>query len=591
MFRGLPTASLPITQLFNSPYLFTVPAYQRPYAWTTKEAGQLLEDLSIAAGLDDQETASPDYFLGTILLLDPEVDGTTPPGAPITPRVYEVVDGQQRLITISILASVLRNQGQDDSAADHGEEEAVCERLHAMISVKPDARDITGREARVQLRDSSQAFYETHVIKRGPRVAIADEDTALKGAGLKVVTEYITAELERLCPLERRKLGEYLMDYCHVVVIVSRDIDRAHRLFSVLNDRGKPLERKDIIKAEVLRAVPVAGTSDALALWDRAQSTLGPEYETFLGHLRLIHGLQRLPIILGVRTLVRDYGSERFLSEQLAPHAEAFNLVRNFAAQPGSERHPALSASLISLNRLGKADWIPAAILAMAQFHQAPHRSTQLMVQIERFAYLLRLLGYGAGKRQRRFAGIIADIRSGNPDAPIGPAWDITREELRTIAFHLKDLHRRNTAMSKLVLMRVEDEVAGSPRLTDPSDLTVEHILPMRPAATSDWKQIFPEAEQRAICQASLGNLALVTSRQNDRAKNKDFLEKRAVYLEHDATMPPLVSNEDVISAPAWGLAEILAREQRLLAIVARIWQIDVLPPMPSTSNGVRMFG
>ena len=578
MFGGLPTASLPIIKLLDSPYLFTVPAYQRPYSWTTREAGQLLEDLVIAAGLDDQETAAPDYFLGTILLLDPEGDGVHPPVPFSGPREFEVVDGQQRLVTISILAGVLRDRDDADAGRLDGDDDpTLCDRLHHMVAVAPGARDLASRTSRIQLRDAEDAFLQTHVVPRGVRPALAPaNEPPGTGAGIRTVQEHLAGEIEVLTRFERRKLARYLMEYCHVVVIISRDIDRAHRLFTVLNERGKPLERKDIIKAEVLRSVPAHASQLALAHWDRAHSVLGHEFETFLGHLRLIHGLQRLPIISGVRTLVRQYGSERFVEEQLAPLADAFHQVRAFPHRAESFIQPEMTGALISLNRLGKADWVPAAILAMADYRHNPDRASALLVEVERFAYLLRLLCYGAGKRQRRFGPAIEVIRAGGGDVLKSPAWEITRDEQRTISHHLKDLHRRNAGMAKLVLMRLEDELAGQPLRADPSELTVEHILPLRPAPTSDWKRLFADAETRADCQASLGNLALVTTRQNDRAKNKDFAEKLAIYREAEPGAPLLVSNGDILSASCWSAEDIRTREDRMLDILARIWRLDL---------------
>ena len=60
----LPTASLTVSDLFSSPFHFCVPQYQRPYSWTTTEAGQLLEDIFAAAGIGgNDEAAEPDYCL------------------------------------------------------------------------------------------------------------------------------------------------------------------------------------------------------------------------------------------------------------------------------------------------------------------------------------------------------------------------------------------------------------------------------------------------------------------------------------------------------------------------------------------------
>src|SRR5665647_1731348 len=111
MFLGLPTASLTLTHLFSSPFHFSVPCYQRPYSWTTGEAGQLLEDILGAAGLGGMVGAEePDYFLGTILLLD-GTGGDLPKTREREPRLFEVIDGQQRLVTLAMMAAVLRDLG------------------------------------------------------------------------------------------------------------------------------------------------------------------------------------------------------------------------------------------------------------------------------------------------------------------------------------------------------------------------------------------------------------------------------------------------------------------------------------------------
>ena len=591
MFPGLPTASIPLIKLFDNPYLFTVPVYQRPYAWTTKEAGQLFDDVAAAAGLDDPEAASPDYFLGHIQLLDPEADGNQLPPPFSGPRVYDVIDGQQRLVTLVILASVLRDL-EDTAGATAVDDPPIADRLHRMIAVTPNQRDIATRVGRVQCRDAEQAYLETYVLPRLPRALLPpDPEIGEAGAGVAAIQDYFMNEVTALAAADRRKLALYLMEWCHVVVIVSRDIDRAHRLFTVLNDRGKPLERNDIIKAEVLRGMPPKSAPKAVLLWDEAYKATGGDFETFLGHLRLIHGLYRLPIIAAVRGLVRDMGSERFVEDELMPMSAAFNLVRTFPGRPEAGAHIRISHTLVSLNRLGlgKADWVPAAILAMAQFPARPDAATAIMVEIERYAYLMRLMGYGAGKRQRKFAPIIDGIRKGVSQAELVLLFEVSREETRTLSFRLRDLHKRSPTLCKLLLMRIEDELTGQCLAVEPKDFTVEHVLPLRPPASSGWRQIFDDAEVRAECQTSLGNLALVTDRQNDRAKNKDFGDKLVVYREPQLGIPSLVSNQDILTASAWTPASVRGREARLLDVIARMWRCDFNPP--PGSSAVRMFG
>ena len=122
MFSGLTTLSRTVAALFAPPFLFSVPSYQRSYSWTLREAAQLLEDVATAAGIDGGE-AEPDYFLGAILLLANEAEN--PPGS--ASCLYDIIDGQQRLAILTILACVLREMGDRQGIADALERCAALE--------------------------------------------------------------------------------------------------------------------------------------------------------------------------------------------------------------------------------------------------------------------------------------------------------------------------------------------------------------------------------------------------------------------------------------------------------------------------------
>jgi uncharacterized protein with ParB-like and HNH nuclease domain len=85
-----------IGEIFSDLYQFEIPPYQRPYAWEIEQTRELLTDLLDA--MDDQNTSGGLYFLGSIVLVK-----TT--GEPQS----RVIDGQQRLTTLTILLSVLRD--------------------------------------------------------------------------------------------------------------------------------------------------------------------------------------------------------------------------------------------------------------------------------------------------------------------------------------------------------------------------------------------------------------------------------------------------------------------------------------------------
>lgn len=111
--------------------------------------------------------------------------------------------------------------------------------------------------------------------------------------------------------------------------------------------------------------------------------------------------------------------------------------------------------------------------------------------------------------------------------------------------------------------------------LLDPSDYSVEHVLPQRPSATGEWRRWFPDGEEREACTESLGNLVVVTQRQNERARNQEFQRKRDSYRGAVDDPPVLPITREVVDAAAWRPADIRAREARLLDLVSATWGVE----------------
>src|SRR5882757_108803 len=90
-----------VFDVLGDAFVHEIPPYQRPYAWAEEQALQLLDDLREAMQSGSEEP----YFLGSIVVIKP-----------LGQAVGQVVDGQQRLTTLTILAAVLRDvatEGQE----------------------------------------------------------------------------------------------------------------------------------------------------------------------------------------------------------------------------------------------------------------------------------------------------------------------------------------------------------------------------------------------------------------------------------------------------------------------------------------------
>lgn len=574
MFQRLPTASLSAAELISGAFEFRVPGYQRAYSWTCEEVGRLLDDLVAAAGVGGADTGEEDYFLGTVLLMDPEgqrVDPVAAAGRAVYP--VDIVDGQQRLVTLAMIAAGLRD-------LDASAENELWSRLDGFLALPGTGRPGQGeRRHRIRLHAIDQPVFERFVLAPGASAEMPAVDAA-EGVGqhaLVAAREHLMGMLSELTTEGRRRLASYICDRAHFVVISTRDVDRAHALFLVLNDRGRPLQRNDILKAEVLNGLVEPEAAEALETWDAARAGLGDGFERLFSHIKTLHGLHRPQVVAAVRTIVSDAGGGyAFVKETLGPFAAGYRRILA-APDPASTLPPSVERQLAYLARLNGEEWVPAALLALRALDEGREGALGMIAGIDRLAHLLRLLVVGNDKRVRRFAAVAAAIRSGEARDGAAPVFAVSRDEMRNITINLRALWRRSPAFSKLMLLRICDGISGGFTDVDPGRLSVEHVLPQRPPALSQWRKHFPDADAREALTQCLGNLVLIPQRQNEAARNQDFAKKQQIYARRDPDLPPLALLDDVLAANQWGPAEIRAREERLLTIASRLLDIDLV--------------
>ncbi|MGD9671261.1 MAG: DUF262 domain-containing protein [Hyphomicrobiaceae bacterium] len=574
MFQRLRLASVALGELFSGGAYFTVPAFQRPFDWGPDEALQLLDDVSRAAGIETPDQADPDYFLGTVLLLTE--DGDILPGASSGDARsfnYQIIDGQQRLTTLTVLFSILRDL--------NGRPRESAVRLSKLIEL-PAASDgmvRSTRSYRIQLNGADRDLLQRYVQRPGGTVLEPDDasfDACIGASKLYAVREALISTLTQLSSDQRDQLAEFLIEKCHVVATLSRDIERAHRVFTVLNERGKPLRRNDIVKVEVLGGLSTDDADYVRGNWEAAEQQLGDEFETFFSHVKAMHGRRRASVVTGLRSLIVEAGGPRaFVDELLIPYARVFGQIqscRNAPVPIGDE----LSLHLFYLGRLRGQEWYPAALTALKCYENDPDRALRLIRGVDRLAHVSRILCHGSGRRATRFARVVQAILSGEASDESAEVFAFGREEIRNAKFHLRNLHRRNPPVCKLLLMRINDRISGEVSLLDPKGLSVEHVLPNRPAAGSGWRELFPEHEVREAATQCLGNYTLIPDKLNDRMRNRDFIDKQKQIAGYFGDSPMLAIVADVAAAPIWDLKRVAERELQFLEALGEIIGFDV---------------
>jgi len=555
-------AEYPIKKIFSNDFVFSIPLYQRPYAWETEQAGELLEDLLAFMGeTNDPIDELEPYFLGSIVLIKgdgPEAD---------------VVDGQQRLTTLTILLAALRSRIPEKYA------NAITPYLYE----QGDPILGTSNRYRLKVRSLDAEFFQKHIEAEGAILKLADlKDALLPTDSQKNMRDNGLHFLKKLDELEenrRVRLVQFIIMRCFMVVVSTPDLDSAYRIFSVLNDRGMDLSHSDILKSELIGKVPEAQRAVYNSKWESKEVDLGREaFRNLFAHIRMI-AVKRKPqkALLkefGLYVLKKDTDPCEFIDNVLLPYAEAYDIIKNtnHVSTAGAEQ---VNDLLTWLNRINNADWVPSAILFYSTNKNNQAKLVKFFTDLERLAAGMMIYGTYATQRMERYGLLLNAIENGDdlytPDSPL----QLKPKEKSDILYELNgDLYQHRT-FRLYVLLRLDAALSEGTASYNYPILTVEHILPQNPAANSKWLEWFPDAKEREGFTHQLGNLALLSRRKNSSASNYEFSHKKDQYFSTAGGVTPFVLTNQVIHQIAWTPEIIQQRQQQLVSCLKSLWRLD----------------
>jgi uncharacterized protein with ParB-like and HNH nuclease domain len=217
------------------------------------------------------------YFLGSIVL----IKGDKPEA--------QVVDGQQRLITLTILLVVLRELAHDEGMR-RGLEGFLLEQGNILLGT-PD-------RFRLTVRERDQEFFAHYIQARGGVKKVKDINAGLTDSqeNFKQNALLFLNRLGGLADDQRQRLAQYVVLRCYLVLVWTPDLDSAYRIFSILNDRGLDLSHADILKAEIIgKIIPESLQGEYARKWEEAEERLGREaFKDLFAHVRMIYRKNKL---------------------------------------------------------------------------------------------------------------------------------------------------------------------------------------------------------------------------------------------------------------------------------------------------------
>ena len=491
--------------------------------------------------------------------------------------LFDIVDGQQRLVTLTIMFAAMRDLARRDRQAK------LAARLHELIIQANSAAAAEGARYQLAIASTDNEFLAANCQRLDGSMNPSQLED-LVGAQNNIIgnREQILARLEEL-PIEARKgLANFLIDHCYLVVITSPDIDSAYRVFTIVNQLGLALTAQDILKAALLESLPKDQREIYAERWRECLHRIGggEAFESFLSGFRSAFGRGRQPVIAEIREIIDQQGStQAFLDNLFLPAADVY------AAMIGRDMEtlvlPARARQLLGyLGWLGHSDWKPPVLLWLIRNRTNEAAMVDFLVAIERLAFGQLLLGTGGQLRQTRYNRVLAAIR--NENAIPHRLLELTAEDQRNILFNLASGGKKKGGkVSRLVLLRMNEHIAGKALNLTPDAVTLEHILPENVPRTSPWRETFSGA-QREHYWRSIGNMMALGLDANRVVRNAPFPRKLEVY-RNDANRAELPINDDVLAATDWNPDAVQAREDRLLAIAVEMWQltgrIDRKPP------------
>lgn len=545
--------------------VYRVPTFQRDYSWEEQEWDDLWQDITAMLGPGGEDG----HYMGYLVLQS------------VDQRRFDVVDGQQRLTTLSILVlAVLANiRRLVEAGIEPEDNQRRIEELRKTYVGFVDPVTLTV-QAKLTLNRHDDPYFRTYLV---PLVPLPRRRLRASEALLRRAFEWFDDRVRsHFAARGGAALAQFLdavADRLFFTVISVTDELNAFKVFETLNARGVRLSSTDLLKNHLFSIVHGAGVHetelrDLEDLWDRMLGKLsGASVPDFLRtHWNSRHALTRqADLFKTIRGHVRDRAAVFALVREMDRDADVYAALRD----PNDPLWSPDQAKLV-----GALD-----LFGVRQPHVTLLAARRVLDEVE-FTRVLRacvvlslrynVIGNRTPTEQERvYNDVAARVSAGE----FGRAADIIRalrpiylndDEFRS-AFADKQIRTttsRNRKVVRYILQEIEQQVSGNAYDPKSSKFGIEHVLPEH--AEDGWSQLTAEEQERSIHR--LGNLTLLPSSINRGLGNATYTEKRSTYAESD-----FVITRNIAEYDEWDETAIAERQRWLASQACSVWHLSEL--------------
>ena len=545
--------NLSIEQVFgNADSFYQMPEYQRPYSWDKERVEQLWFDLVEAyKNYVEDPAVDSNYFLGSLVVVK-------------NGQGYDVIDGQQRMTTLTILFCVLRDLDKLNLPDTR------------MNKVKHSIKDLLGGKERLKLTTqlNNQALFETSVINKidfQASKAKIEENRFLQTAFyFKNLIEESQNSKSYYYIDDLSGFIKYIFEQTTLIRVVCYDESFAIKLFTVLNDRGLDLASSDIIKTYLLQKLSEDKRSSFVEVWKRVETICKQAGES----LQMVLSLYLYYLKSG--NPKKNLHEELKLELKSKEPIETILFIEEFAKNLSEINYDYQDKDISKLRYLPQSIYWKTILLAAKQVNYPfYHELKNLLVRY----YYQSWIADGTSNRIKQTSfNILRMVKEGRS------ILDVKKEimgNLNIYENYLLSLDRNNIysfKWHKPLLLAIEYYQQDDYQFIEINkDLHTEHILPKEWKNNDlNWKDVFSDDDARKYLN-SLGNLTLLSGPKNIRASNRDYLNKKEIYNGKglDGKSSFEITKKIMEDSPnEWNVAEIVKRKNWLINQVKEILDI-----------------
>lgn len=558
----LSTRTVNFGELMGNGKRYRVPPFQRDYSWQEEQWEDLWNDL-----LDLRIDPDSSHYMGAIVV-EAKSD-----------REYLVIDGQQRIATLSILAiavlDALKTLESNGIDAKKNRERVEVLRVRFVGDKDPASLNYASKLA---MNAADDDFYQDFLVntQTPPNLRRLPSSQRLLWEAFLYFRRRIQQDpaLATFGEALATMLDSHVARQLLFIQIAVDDETNAYTVFETLNARGLELTSTDLLKNYLFSRV--SSSNDVAAMARKWQRVIEPvdqrNFPEFLRYyLMFRHAkVRQQRLFQTVRKEVPDAASAFRLLDELHRFAHVYSALRDSSHEHWDDRPECkVFVRALKLFRVHQ----PFPVLMAGFEYLVPAEFQRLMKLIVAISYRYTVIcGLNTNDLEPAYHAAAKGIVEGT-STTAGQAYQSMREiyvadEKFFQDFALKRLNASGAQkkIAKYTLCMLESEVSRAHLDFETDNGTIEHILPKNPDDT--WLEDFPAERQQSFVDR-IGNLALLEPSRNRDVGNADFPTKCHAYKESGYHL-----TRDVV-CDAWSVPQIEERQKRMAKVALRVWRSD----------------